>query len=119
MILTASIAVLKIFKDIMWIVFSVDYVGAMIMAAVYSMFVNHEALKIKQIWFQRGFKGICIASFVTLGLFAYIPHLSALYGEKPVYNCEKNLYPYVFPLLMCFNVFVGVLNLVTYKNFSK
>jgi hypothetical protein len=48
-----------------------------------------------------------------------VPHLADLYGEKPVYNCENNLYPMVFPFLMGFNVFISILNLSTYCNHSK
>ena len=118
-LLVFLIATIKVFKDVMWVIFVMNCLGSMTLAFTFSMFKEAKVLAIKHTWPLKTFQVICISVYTTLLLFAFVPPLSHLYGEKPVYDCEDNLYPWVFPFLMAFNAFIAILNLSTYYNHSK
>jgi hypothetical protein len=118
-VLCFMMGTIKVFQDVMWLIFVMNFLGSITLAATFSMFKDSKALQVKNTGCIQAFKVVCLVFYPVVFLFAFVPTLSKIYGEKPVYTCEENLYPWVFPILMCFNLFITVLNLSTYRTHSK
>jgi hypothetical protein len=58
------------------------------------------------------------AYFFLLACFALVPPLPAIYGDGPVYNCSKTMWPWVFTVLNMVTVGTGITNLVLYCKYS-